>query len=257
MRFMLMLAAGSILAAGAVNSTENYQKWRADYEARLKAPEGWLSVAGLYWLHDGANSLPLPNGKTASFDFTGGKVKFENRLLKPDADSVKVGDITVGAIERGGKIGIRLRDPNAQSRREFTGCKWFPASAAWRVDAKWVAYPKPKLISITNILGMKDEEPSPGYAEFTVAGKQLRLEPVIDDNELFFMFKDTTSGRSTYGAGRFLYAPIPKGDHVVLDFNEAHNPPCAFTAFATCPLPPRQNALAVAVEAGEKSYSQH
>jgi uncharacterized protein len=248
-----MLAAGSLLAA----STANYQKWRAEYEAGLKAPNGWLSVAGLYWLHPGANPIPLPNGKTAAFHLDAGKVTFENRLLKPDADTVKQGDVSLSPIERGGKIGIRVRDPNAETRRDFTGCKWFPASAQWRIDAKWVAYPKPKTISITNILGMKDEEPSPGYAEFTLNGKQLRLEPVTEDNELFFMFKDSTSGHITYGAGRFLYAAMPKTDRVELDFNKATNPPCAFTAFATCPLPPRQNVLPVPIEAGEKSYSQH
>jgi len=104
---------------------------------------------------------------------------------------------------------------------------------------------------------MTDEEPSPGYAEFTVKGKTLRLDPVIEDGELFFMFKDATSGKTTYPAGRFFYAAIPKGPEVELDFNKAHNPPCAFTAFATCPLPPKQNVLAVAIEAGEKNYGQH
>jgi len=249
-----MLAASSLLAASAAN---DYQKWRADYETGLKAPDGWLSVAGLQWLHEGANKVALPDGKTAAFELQGGKVKFEKRILKPDADSVKVGDVTLTAIERGGKIGIRMRDPNAETRRDFTGCKWFPASSAWKIDAKWVAYPKPKLIPITNILGMKDDEPSPGYAEFTLRGNSLRLEPVLEDGELFFMFKDATSAHTTYGAGRFLYAAVPKGDRVELDFNKAHNPPCAFTAFATCPLPPKQNILPVAIEAGEKSYAQH
>lgn len=254
MRFALFLAAGVLLAAG---TTENYQKWRADYEARLKAPDGWLSVSGLYWLHEGTNAVPLPGGKSASVQLQGGKVRIADRVLKADADTTKIGDVTLGPIERGGKIGVRMRDPNAEARREFTGCKWFAPSAAWNVLAKWVAYPKPKTIAITNILGMTDQEPSPGYAEFTLEGKIYRLEPVIDDGELFFMFKDETSGRSTYGAGRFLYADMPKGDRVDLDFNKAHNPPCAFTAFATCPLPPRQNHLPIAVEAGEKSYGQH
>src|SRR5229473_1027056 len=99
---------------------------------------------------------------------------------------------------------------------------------------------------------MTDDAPSPGYAEFAWKGKTVRLEPVTEDDQLFFMFKDSTSGKSTYGAGRFLYAPIPKGTEVELDFNQAHNPPCAFTAFATCPLPPRQNTAGIAIEAGEK-----
>jgi uncharacterized protein (DUF1684 family) len=257
MRFALILAAGSVLAASASMSVADYQKWRADYDAKLKAPGGWLAVAGLYWLHDGSNSIQLPNGKSAAFELKAGQVRFENRALKPDMDSVKAGDIDLAPIERGGKIGIRLRDPNAETRRTFTGTKWFPASTAWRIDAKWVAYPKPKPISITNILGMKEDDPSPGYAGFTMQGKPYRLDAVIDDDELFFMFKDATAGHSTYGAGRFLYASIPKGDRVELDFNKAHNPPCAFTAFATCPLPPKQNVLPLAIEAGEKSYGAH
>ncbi len=262
MRFLLIFAATALLAATAGSWDKSADaKWRADYEASLKAPDGWLSVAGLIWLHDGANAIALPNHKTVMLDFKNGKVTYEKRVLRPDItehpDVLTFGNITLTVIERGGKTGVRLRDPDAETRRNFAGCKWFPASAAWRIDAKWVPYPKAKTIAITNILGMTDQEPSPGYAEFTLEGKQLRLEPVVEDGELFFMFKDATSTKSTYGAGRFLYAAIPRGGTVELDFNKAHNPPCAFTAFATCPLPPRQNILPVAIEAGEKSYATH
>jgi uncharacterized protein len=254
---LLLLVAPAVLAAGGV---AGYPEWRANYEASLKAPDGWLSVAGLSWLHEGANTVDLPHQKIA-LTLAGGKVTYEKRQLKSDAtehpDVLKFGDVTVTIIERGGKIGVRVRDPNAETRREFTGCKWFPASDAWRVHARWVAYPKPKTIAITNILGMTDQEPSPGYAEFTLQGKKMTLEPVLEDGELFFMFKDATSAKTTYGAGRFLYAELPKGDVVELDFNKAHNPPCAFTVFATCPLPPKQNILPAAIEAGEKSYGNH
>ena len=121
----------------------------------------------------------------------------------------------------------------------------------------WLKVAKPKKLPITNILGMTQDEASPGYAEFRIKGQTLRLEPIVDDGQLFFMFKDATTGKATYPAGRFLYAPIPKDAEVVLDFNQSHNPPCAFTAFATCPLPPRQNTLPVAIEAGEKNYGNH
>ena len=254
-RFTLIFAASTVLAASG-----GYSEWRARYEASLKAPDGWLSVAGLSWLHEGANTVELPQ-KTITLRLDGGKVTFEKRQLKSDAsdhpDVLKFGDVSLTVIERGGKTGIRLRDPNTETRRDFTGCKWFPADPAWRVNARWVAYPKPKTIAITNILGMTDQEPSPGYAEFTLQGRKMTLEPVLEDGELFFMFKDATSAKSTYGAGRFLYAALPKGNEVELDFNKAHNPPCAFTAFATCPLPPRQNILPAAIEAGEKSYGKH
>jgi uncharacterized protein (DUF1684 family) len=250
---ILLLAPLAVLAASA---GPGYQEWRADYEAKLKAPDGWLSVAGLSWLHEGANDVVLPQ-KAIVLRLQAGKVIFEKRVLKPDSDVLKFGDVSLTIIERGGKVGVRLRDPNAETRREFTSCKWFPADPVWRINAKWVAWGKPKTIPITNILGMTDQEPSPGYAEFTLQGKTMRLEPVIDDGELFFMFKDSTSAKTTYGAGRFLYTAIPKGNEVELDFNKAHNPPCAFTAFATCPLPPKQNILPAAIEAGEKNYGKH
>lgn len=267
-----MLLSALLVAASPVSYQAGQQKWRAEYEQSLKAPTGWLSVAGLFWLHDGANQvgsdpgsdvvLParLP-GHAGVLHLARGKVVFENRELKADVsghpDVVTMGDTSFTIIERGGKTGVRLRDPLAETRRNFTGCQWFTPDEKWRVNAKWTAYAKPRTIRITNILGMTDEEPSPGYAEFTAQGKTVRLEPVTEDDQLFFMFKDATSGKSTYGAGRFVYSAMPKGDRVVIDFNQATNPPCAFTAFATCPLPPRQNTLDLAVEAGEKNYGHH
>ncbi len=274
MRLALVLVASGVLlaATGGSSSVDEIGKWRAAYEASLKAPNGWLSVAGLYWLNAGDNILGsdpqsdvvLPPGgpkRAGVLHFANGKVTWQNRQLKSDAtehpDVLKIGDVSLTIIERGGRIGVRMRDPNAATRREFTGCKWFPADPAWRIQAKWVAYPQPKKIAITNILGMTDQEPSPGYAEFSVKGKTMRLEPVIEDGGLFFIFKDATSGKTTYGAGRFLDADMPKGGEIELDFNKAYNPPCAFTAFATCPLPPRQNVLAGEIDAGEKSYGKH
>jgi hypothetical protein len=257
----LALAAPAVFAAGAL---VNDQQWRADYEKGLRSPNGWLSVAGLSWFHEGANAVELPPGAgkgSITLNLKGKTATYEGRTLKSDAtehpDVLRFNGVTVTIIERGGKTGIRLRDPNAETRRDFTGCKWFPAEDAWRVSAKWVPYARPKSIAITNILGMTDQEPSPGYAEFSVKGQTVRLEPVLEDNELFFMFKDATSSSTTYGAGRFLYAEVPRGDRVELDFNKAHNPPCAFTAYATCPLPPRQNVLTVAITAGEKRYAAH
>jgi uncharacterized protein (DUF1684 family) len=275
MRAAIFFATCTLLAAAVVNTAyvDEAAKWRADYEASLKAPTGWLAVAGLFWLHNGVNVvgsdpqsdvvLPASAPKRAGvLQFAGGKVTWEpasgeKRLLK--SDGVRLGSLAFSIIERGGKTGVRLRDPDAETVKNFTGCKWFPADEHWRVKAKWVAWAQPKKIPITNILGMTEPETSPGYAEFAVKGQTVRLEPVIEDDQLFFMFKDATSGKTTYGAGRFFYAPIPKaGDTTVeLDFNQAHNPPCAFTAFATCPLPPKQNALTAAVEAGEKNYGHH
>jgi uncharacterized protein (DUF1684 family) len=273
-RWCPILVAGASLAASYRSETEQF---RADYEARLRAPEGWLSVAGLFWLHDGDNvvgsdlhaDVVLPPGtpkRAGILQFHAGEVTFmpvagPANHLKPDTpgppDVVHVGGVALTVIRRGEKTGVRLRDPNAATRLHFTGCQWFPIHEGWRVKARWIAYPEPKKIAIVNILGMTDREPSPGYAEFTLGGKTLRLEPVTEDDRLFFMLKDLTAGKTTYGAGRFLYAAMPKDGVVELDFNRAENPPCAFTAFATCPLPPKQNWLPVAIEAGEKKYGHH
>lgn len=267
------MAAATLLGAGS-SYIQHAETWRHNYEAGLKAPDGWLSVVGLFWLHPGENTfgsdaksdVVLPAGTpphAGKLLLQGGKVTLlpENRELRPDTSGqpgvVRFGDVSVTVIERGGRTGIRIRDLNAKTRREYTGSHWYPIDQKWRVQAAWRAYPEPKKIAITNILGMTDQEPSPGYAEFTIDGKRLRLEPVTEDGLLFFMFKDSTNGAVTYGAGRFLYAAQPREGRVVLDFNEAKNPPCAFTAYATCPLPPRQNRLPVAVAAGEKKYGAH
>ncbi len=288
---LTLLAAAYAAAAGLAMVNDNFLKeeadWRAAREARLKAPDGWLSVAGLFWLHDGAmvlgsdpqSDVVLPASavrRAGILHMKAGAVTFEpaagvhatingkpatKALLQPDTsehpDKLEVSGITMTIIRRGDRTGVRMRDPNAATRRDFTGLNWFPAGKSWRIEAKWVPYAQPKKIRITNILGMTDDEPSPGYAEFTINGKVQRLEPVEEDGSLSFMFKDATTGKATYGPGRFLDADMPKNGVVVLDFNRAYNPPCAFIAYATCPLPPRQNTLAIAVEAGEKKYGNH
>jgi hypothetical protein len=122
-----------------------------------------------------------------------------------------------------------------------------------------VAFPEPKALKLPNVLGQLESMQSPGYAEFTIAGKPLRLDGVLESpqaEQLFFIFRDQTSGKETYGSGRFLYSDLPKAGKVVLDFNEAYNPPCAFTDFATCPLPPTQNRMPIRVEAGELAYGK-
>jgi len=277
---MLLYAA---VDADTLVKTEN--DWRAHRETGLRAPDGWLSVAGLFWLHSGPmkvgsdphSDIVLPSSapqRIGTLQLVSGVVTFvpeksvnvtvngkpaAKMTLKPDTsdhpDIVQAGHILLTVIKRGSKTGVRMRDSDAATRRTFTGCKWYPVSQKWLVNAKWVPYPAVKKIKITNILGMTDEEDSPGYAEFTIDGKTLRLDPVVDDGDFSFMFKDSTSGKTTYAPGRFLDADKPKNGVIVLDFNQAYNPPCAFTAYATCPLPPRQNNLPIAVEAGEMKYS--
>jgi hypothetical protein len=181
--------------------------------------------------------------------------------LRPDSsDVVALGDVTLQVIERGGRMAIRLRDRNAAARRAFTGCRWYEIKESYRVEAKWVARAQPRPLRVPNVLGETEMMPSPGYAEFELGGKRVTLDGVLetpDATEIWFILRDETSGKETYPGGRFLYSELPKAGRIVLDFNESYNPPCAFTAYATCPLPPRQNWMPVRVEAGELSYGKH
>ncbi len=259
------------------------EQWRSQHEAELKAEDGWLAVAGLFWLKEGrntvgsdsSNSIVLPRGpaRAGVFDIHAGKTTFlaakgvgalvngkpasATAQLKADTDGgpdqVRVDGLTMFVIHRGDRFGIRLKDPRSKRRREFAGERWFPVNESYRVTANFVAYEKPKMIPIANVLGQTEPEASPGYATFTLQGRALRLEPVTEDDHLFFIFRDLTAGRETYAAGRFLYAALPKNGVVELDFNKAESPPCAFTDFATCPLPPKQNRLEIRIEAGELS----
>jgi uncharacterized protein (DUF1684 family) len=166
-----------------------------------------------------------------------------------------MGSLSLSVIERGGEIGVRLKDNASASRRDFKGLRWFPIDGAWRVVARFEPSAPGSTLEITNVLGQTQKLPSPGEAVFNLGGRELRLVPVLekpDAGELFFIFRDETAARETYGAGRFLYAGLPVDGSVVLDFNKAHSPPCAFTRYATCPLPPKRNRLPVRIEAGEK-----
>jgi hypothetical protein len=276
---------------GPADSRSSIEQWRRDREARLTSDEGWLTVAGLFWLKEGPNTfgsepagdivLPAHSAppRAGVFEHRGGRttVRVENGVtvtsggkpattleLRDDAsgtpDELVLGDLTMFVIKRGERYAIRLRDKKSRMRREFTGLTWFPVKEDYRVTATFVPYDSPRTIPIPNILGETEHLPCPGYASFTLQGKSLRLEPVIEapgDDRLFFIFRDETSGKETYPAGRFLYSGMPKDGKVVLDFNKAYNPPCAFTPYATCPLPPKQNWLPVRIEAGEKSYGHH
>jgi uncharacterized protein (DUF1684 family) len=271
-RFLLMLVLLPVAAGSSYE--EEILTWRAQRETALKSDDGWLTVAGLFWLKPGANTfgsardndivLRAGPARAGIFDLQGERIRVKlagqaPRELHPDSeaadDVVRMQDLTLFAIKRGDRYGIRLRDRNSSLRREFTGLHWFPVKAAACIRAKFV--PAPSKITIPNILGQKEEESSPGYAVFRWAGQELRLYPVQEDDQLFFIFRDLTSGKETYGAGRFLYSALPRDGVVVLDFNKAYNPPCAFTPYATCPLPPAQNRLPVRVEAGELKYGSH
>jgi len=261
------------------------EHWRQQREEALMAEDGWLTVAGLFWLKEGKNTIGanrqnnfvLPEAsapeKLGTFEFHAGKTAFQaapgvavtvngqpanSAPLNADSpgppDVLRVGDLTLFVIQRGNRFGIRLKDKNSERRAEFKGTRWFPVKEEYRVTAKFVPYNPSKRISVPTIFGDIEQDPCPGYVEFTLRGRQFRLDPVSEGDGLFFIFKDQTAGKETYPSGRFLYTSLPKNGEVVLDFNRAIDPPCAFTPFATCPLPPPQNRLAVRIEAGELRY---
>lgn len=189
----------------------------------------------------------------------------EQALYADDADQsskLTIGTLAIVVIHRDDRFALRVKDRQAATRVAFHGLRWYPPNAAYRVHARWVPYNPPKLLDIPTVLGTTTHLPAPGVAEFTVGGQTLRLEPVLEDptsTELFFIMRDATSKTATYGAGRFLYTELPDNGlsqpgSVWLDFNRLENPPCAFTAYATCPLPPPQNRLSVPIPAGERRY---
>lgn len=265
---LVLLPALSLAAVSAFQS--EIDEWRRGRETSLKAEGGWLSLAGLFWLHEGANSfgkdasnaIVLPDGPAhaGTFELHEGKVTVsvggQSRAAAHDsADVAKVGRLSLFVIKRGERYGIRLKDPESEYRRNFHGIEYYAPNEAYRVTAKWMA--ASRKIPILNVLGQTEESENPGYAEFRLNGKPLRLYPILEEpdaKELFYIFRDGTTGKETYPAGRFLYSAMPKDGTVTLDFNKAYNPPCAFSPYATCPLPPKENYLTVRIEAGEKMY---
>jgi len=270
--------------------------WRAERAKNLQAPNGWLSLVGLEWLKPGENSVGAAAGnalklKSQAVPYLGtvrlGKDSIE---LLPPADGypkglqvdgkppanpqpltaddkskpskITIATLQVTVIHRGDQYGLRIRDSQSPTRTGFHGLKWYPPNPALRVKAEWTPYNPPLKRKVPTILGTEIEADVPGKATFTLDGQTMSLEPILEepgDTELFFIVKDTTSQDKSYGAGRFLYTPLPdhglaQAGELWLDFNRLENPPCAYTPYATCPLPPPQNRLQVALPAGEQRY---
>jgi uncharacterized protein len=281
---LLLMFSGTTL--GQSSFTAENMKWRREREEKLKAEDGWLSVAGLFWLKQGTTTfgsdakadIVLPAGSApglvGSLELSTGTVTLkvndgvvvtmsDNPIrefaFKFDDDNpppaFKVGSLSLAVIKRGERFGLRVRDKNSKARREFTGLRWYRARESYRVIARFTPYDQPKEITIMNVLGDELKMKTPGTLSFKLNGRTFNLRPVIeDDKELFIIFRDLTTGKTTYGAGRFLYTDLPKDGKVVLDFNRAENPPCAFTPFATCPLPPKENRLPIAINSGELAF---
>jgi uncharacterized protein (DUF1684 family) len=265
-------------------------KWRADRRTRLTSDTGWLSLVGLDWLSEGENTLgsakgavvPLPaklpadagklvlhGGRVTLLPSPAGGLTVDGKpvtaplALIDDTDPkgptvVASGTVHFNIIKRNERIGVRVKDSESEARAKFIGLDYFPTDPKWRVEARFVPFNPPRHVAITNVLGMVSDEVSPGSLVFTVDGKEYRVDPILEQGETdyFLIFKDATSGKETYGAARYVYAPPPGPDgKTILDFNKAYNPPCAFTPYATCPLPPPQNRLPMRIEAGEKKYA--
>ena len=274
--------------SGTSHDQETAEAWKVRRLASLQREDGWLSLVGLHWLEEGENrfgsaphnrlvlpstapasagTLTLSDGTvtlSASAPMTvDGKPAEGTITLRNDNDDagptiVQMGTMRFNVIKRGERYGLRVKDSEAPTRTEFAGLEYFPVDPKWRVEARFEPYDPPKKIPIADVTGMVSESISPGALVFTVDGQEHRLDPILEDGSpnLFIIFRDQTSADSTYPAGRYLYAsPAGPDGKVVVDFNKAYNPPCAFTDFATCPLPPQQNRLPVRVEAGEKKYA--
>ncbi len=302
--FAALLSAGAGAGAGAAapqtsaDFKGNHAAWVKEREAELTQPDGWTSLIGLHWvsgkqsvgsaagndirlrigpdqlgkveLRDGSVFLSAEAGAGVTLD---GKPLQGEVQLQPEGkgggtklhyDGGK-GQITV--IDRKGKLALRVRHADSPDRLNFKGLEVFAPDEQWQVKAAFVAHPPGTTLSIVNILGDVNESPNPGYVEFEKNGNTWRLEATGDPaKSLNFVFKDATSGKETYGIARFLKTgPVAADGTVVVDFNRAYNPPCAFTEYATCPLPPKQNYLTLkdekgatirlAVVAGEKKYA--
>jgi hypothetical protein len=275
-----MAAAALAFTLCAANS--GVEQWRAQHQAELMKDFGWLTVVGLDWLKEGdnrvgadpANEVPLPPGsaprRVAVISLHAGKAELHpepgvpltvngkpanEMILREDDDVLAINHLKFYLIRRGDRVGIRLKDNDSAARKHFQGLQWYPVDPTWRIQAKFTAWTTPHSLVFHNTIGQEESEPSPGTVTFQKDGREFHLEPTVDEGELFFVLRDQTSGKTTYGASRFLYTEPAKDGMVWLDFNKAENPPCAFTAYATCPLPPPQNRLALAITAGEKNYT--
>ena len=285
--------AGAVESPKAETPADPYRaeiaKFQQEREAALTAETGWLTIGGLWILSqpettfgsDPLNDIVLPAGspgRAGTFVMHDGKVSVKaadgvtfqldgkpmtSGELKADGqgppDRISFGDLQLWVHNSGDRLSIRMRDRNNPLRKEFAGTSWFPIDPAYRVEATYTPYDKPKIIEVPNVLGDIDKMPVPGIVTFTIKGQEHKLEPVGEpgDRQFWFIFRDLTSQNETYPAARFLYTTPPKDGKMILDFNRAENPPCAYNPYTTCPLPTEQNRLRTRIEAGEMKYKGH
>ena len=283
--------AGTAVQDAPVNGNDyraEIDQWHAGRLERLRAPGGWLSLIGLPWLEPGANRIgsasdndvvlakgPAHLGTihwaedgTVTLDLladSGATIDgkdIDHAVLLDDSHEQPTvvtfdGEASFYLISRDPKKGLRVKDPEAPTRTGFTGIERFPVDPAWRIEAKWIPFDPVQYLEVPTVIGTVEKYPVPGKAVFERDGREYTILPVIEvpgDKELFVIFADRTSGKETYGAARFLYTAMPQDGKLVIDFNKAYNPPCAFTPYATCPLAPPENRIDLRVTAGEMKY---
>jgi uncharacterized protein (DUF1684 family) len=298
MRRSTALAVSTALALAAVpaapadqgDPVAEVETWKQDRDQRLRRPDGWLTLVGLWWLGDGDNAVGsaadavvrLPEGKAPALVGTirvrdgaasflrapGVEVTIDGAppaALQPLADDsaedgptvLSHGALSFYLIERGGALAVRVKDSESEALRAFRGLEYFPYAPAWRLEGRFEAAPEGSALEIPNSVGRTEKIRQPGWVSFDVEGKTWRLIALDDtgDGRLFLVFGDRTNGRETYGGGRFLYTDPPVDGRVTLEFNRSYSPPCVFTPYATCPLPTPENKLPFRIEAGEKTYA--
>jgi uncharacterized protein (DUF1684 family) len=267
------------------------REWRGERDRRMREPTSWLTIAGLFWLEEcdntfgsaADNDIILPEhsapdkagvfvmerGSVAVIAEEGAGIMCNDtavtvKTLRSDAaaepDVLALGRLRLWIIERGGRLAVRMRDLEAERFRDYRGLRFYPPKEEYIIPATFVPYPEPKLITLATVVGTEAEVRSPGYLQFEIDGSELRLDVFGEDanaNQFSLIFKDETSGDETYGACRFMSVAADSTGRFELNFNRAYNPPCAYTPYATCPLPPPQNDLPVRIEAGEKRYMKH
>ncbi|MEZ0396625.1 MAG: DUF1684 domain-containing protein [Anaerolineales bacterium] len=271
-----------------LNYAAEIESARKARERRLIETErSWLTLSGLFTLREGKNTfgsspendIHLPGDavppQAGAFILKSGKVTAQpieglimtcnegplpKRPLRMDTeestDFLRLANHIMVVIQRADRIFLRTWDAEHPVRKHFAGLRYYPVDPAYRIEADFISYKEPRPLSITDVLGNTFEMPHIGYVTFQLHGQECRLEVLGDEKGIYLSFKDETNGKTTYGGGRELEAELPRGGKVVLDFNLTHNPPCAYTYFATCPLPPAENTLPVAVEAGEMIYQK-
>ena len=284
-------AAGKTGTAADPDFLADNAIWRNERKQDLLKPDGWTSLVGLHWLElkahyigssagsgirlavgppklgmveqrDGRITLTPERGVALTLNGEPMKGRVE---LKTDHDQTPSligfdeGKGLLSVIQRGQRFGLRIKYADAPTRLQFAGLDYWPADPDWRIVGKFVPHPAGKTLTIVDIIGTSTDAPNPGAVEFVREGKTYRIEAMGEPgNELFLVFADRTSGHGSYPAGRFIDTAGPDAQgKVVLDFNRAYSPPCAFTTFATCPLPPPENRLDLAITAGEKTYAAH